>query len=208
MPNPKPGPVWPAENKAGMAGRRGPRRRGRPHLGPPWASFGAGEACPAPFWPKLGGPCFSHRSMLLLRSLTNSTMSSRRVHPRSRASTITWSTSEARWHRLRPAAFRARTRLRLPRAPASLGRTAVWEALAGQTGLGFDIADHFRQRGLVRHDRGAGGRRGIERLGRRQRRGVHPSRHRGGHPARRRAGYRVAGRARRRVHGKLAGVAW
>ena len=28
---------------------------------PPWASSGTGEACSAPFWPNLGGPCFRHR---------------------------------------------------------------------------------------------------------------------------------------------------
>ena len=38
------------------------------------------------------------------------------------------------------AAFRVRSCLRLPQASVSLGQSAGWAALAGHTGLGFDIA--------------------------------------------------------------------
>ena len=54
---------------------------------------------------------------------------------------------KTRWLRPRPAgspeaSLCARARLRLPQAPASLGQSAAWAALAGPTGLVFHIARH------------------------------------------------------------------
>ena len=47
--------------------------------------------------PSLGTAASPHGLMLWRRWLTKSTMSSRRVHPHSRACTMTWSTAETRW---------------------------------------------------------------------------------------------------------------
>ena len=204
--------------------------------GPAWPA-GAAPVTDWPGWPRLaeaggrpalalalagragrrgvreGGACWAaaspHGRMLWRRWLTKSTMSSRRVHPASRACTMTWSTTETRWcsafgprrpFRGKGSALPCRGKLLSPdraqhtghashRAPARLGPSAAWAVPAGHTGLRVDIPGRFGQRGLVWHDRGAGRR---SRLGRR----------------RDHAGYRDAGRARRHVHGELAGVAW
>ena len=56
---------------------------------------------------------------------------------------------KTRWLRPRPAgspeaSLCARARLRLPQAPASLGQSAAWAALAGPTGLVFHIGTALR----------------------------------------------------------------
>ena len=70
----------------------------------------------------------------------------------------TYVAGKSRWHSLRPASSpetlrAARVRARLPQAPASLGQSARWSALAGQTGLGFDMGEDHEGSVAVLADR-------------------------------------------------------